>query len=239
MSKKAIRLITLLLAVAMVAALAAGCGGSETKKPGGSDLGGVTLTEEEIANLKGTKVTYVTWKDPNENEDRVAVEKFEEKYGIDLHPQLINEYNYVSIIAADIAAGTQGDVFFENGEFPGSLKVMQPLEAARLDLSDPIWNQSLIKASTLDGHPYLVDAISNVWTEVDICIYNKKIFDDNGIKTLKNITTRANGPSKTSVLRQMKWLRLTKLTSELKSLVRQLSVQQVAPYSLIRTTRCK
>lgn len=182
MSKKVIRLITLILAVAMIAALAVGCGGDKPDGDKDGPLGGVNVDNEAIEALRGTTVTYVTWKDPDLNEDGVAVDAFEEKYGITVNVQLISQGTYVSTIAADVAAGTQGDVFFENGDFPGSLNVMQPLDAAQLDLADPIWNQALIKASTLDGHPYLVDAISNVWTEVDICVYNKNIFDNNGIK---------------------------------------------------------
>lgn len=181
MSKKVIRLITLIVAVAIIATLAAGCDGGG-KTSGGGVVDGVNVDNETIEALRGTSVTYVTWKDPDLNEDGVAVDAFEEKYGITVNVQLISQGTYVSTIASDVAAGTQGDVFFENGDFPGSLNVMQPLDAAQLDLSDPIWNQALIKASTLDGHPYLVDAISNVWTEVDICVYNKKIFDDNNIK---------------------------------------------------------
>ena len=60
---------------------------------------------------------------------------------------------------------------------------MQPLDAAKLDLSAPIWNQSLVKASTIDGHPYLVDTVANVWTELDICVYNKNIFQNAGLST--------------------------------------------------------
>ena len=182
MSKKVIRLITLILAIAMIATLAVGCGGGKTDNDKGGVVDGFKGDTETIEALRGTTVTYVTWKDPDLNEDGVAVDAFEEKYGITVNVQLVSQGTYVSTIAADVAAGTQGDVFFENGDFPGYLTVMQPLDAAMLDLEDPIWNQALIKASTLDGHPYLVDAISNVWTEVDICVYNKNIFDNNGIK---------------------------------------------------------
>ena len=197
MSKTLIRLITLVLAIAMVACLAVGCGGNgetaSTGSNGGSSNQGTTNNKEpgldgidksvNPEDYRGTTVKYVTWKDPKLNEDGVAVEKFEKDFGITLEPVLIDQGDYVKTIAAAIASDTQGDVFFENGDFPGSLKVMQPLDAAMLDLSAPIWNQALIKASTLDGHPYLVDCISNVWTEVDICVYNKAIFENAGLNT--------------------------------------------------------
>ena len=57
------------------------------------------------------------------------------------------------------------------------------LKAAKINYNDPIWNQDTIKASTFAGEPFLVDAISNVWTELDICVYNKDIFENNGLTT--------------------------------------------------------
>ncbi len=201
MSKTLIRLITLVLAIAMVACLAVGCGGNgDTAADTNSDGGNSTQTGSDNKpnkepgmdgidksvnpeDYRGTTVKYVTWKDPELNEDGVAVKKFEKDFGIELEPVLIGQGDYVKTIAASIASNTQGDVFFENGDFPGSLTVMQPLDAAKLDLSAPIWNQALIKASTLEGHPYLVDCISNVWTEVDICVYNKNIFQTNGLNS--------------------------------------------------------
>ena len=193
MSKRIIRIITLVLAVLMVASCFIGCGTKEEEKkgdenkPGTSQGGGsasndgTLLTDEEIEALRGTKVVLATRTDPFHNEDGPVCNKFMEEYGIDFEYVLISGGEYVSTIAARISSGQQTDVFYENGDFPGSLTVMQPLDAAKLDLSAPIWNQAMIKASTLDGHPYLVDAISNVWTELDLCVYNKNIFDNAGI----------------------------------------------------------
>ena len=198
MSKKAIRLITLVLAIAMIAGLAVGCGGDgktedADNKPGSSNTpsGGNDTTpgldgidpSVNVKDYEGTTVTYVTWKDPDENEDGIAIDKFEKDFNIKVNVELVGQGTYVNKIAASIAAEQQGDIFFENGSFPASLNVMQPLDAAMLDLSAPIWNQSLVKASTLDGHPYLVDAVSNIWTEVDICVYNKNIFENLGLNT--------------------------------------------------------
>ncbi len=179
MSKKIVRLLTLVLAIAMVAGLAVGCGGDNS----GTGGGGSSANGVNPEDYRGTSVTYVTWKDPALNEDGPVVEKFKQEYGIDVKIQLVEQKNYVSIIASNIAAGTQGDIFFETETFPGSLTVMQPLDAAKLDLTDPIWEQSMIKASTVGGHPYLVDTVSNVWSERTILVYNKSIFENNNITT--------------------------------------------------------
>ena len=183
------RLLTLIVSVAMVMCVFTACdgktteSGTNTTKPGGgkgntkADIN-PNVNEEEY---RGTSITYVTWKDPANNEDGIVVDAFEEKYGITVNIDLISQVDYVNTIASSIASGTQGDVIFVNSTFPGALTVMQPLDAAKLYLEDPIWKQSTLKMSSIDGHPYLVDTISNVWSEVDIVVYNKALFEQNGI----------------------------------------------------------
>lgn len=195
MKKCLIRLLAMLLSICMMISIAVGCSGSsntDVPDSGTADSSDAPNKENGLNGIdpsvdpekyRGTSVTYVTWKDPNLNEDGIAVEKFEKEFGIKVNVQLVSQSNYVQSISADIASGTQGDVFFENNFFPGSLQVMQPLDAAKLDLSADIWNKALVNASTLDGHPYLVDTISNVWAEVDICVYNKAIFNAAGLNT--------------------------------------------------------
>lgn len=131
----------------------------------------------------GTAITISTWEDPRKGPGRAVIDSFEQEYDITVNVQLIDRDMYVETVAANIASGIAGDIFFENGTFPVSLSVMQPLDAAKLDLEDPKWNNLIIKNSTIDGHPYLVDTIANVWTQTDICVYNYHIFESNGITT--------------------------------------------------------
>lgn len=184
MSKKFIRLMALIISVAMVATLAVGCGGNGDDNQGGGQ--GASSDIEFLvdpADYKGTTVTYVTWRDPAKNEDGVAIKRFEEKYGIKVAVQLVNETQYVNEITATIISGKQGDIFFQTNNFPGFLTVCQPLDAAKLNYDDPIWNQNTFKYSTIDGHPYLADTVSNVWAECDLVVYNKSLFNDAGITT--------------------------------------------------------
>lgn len=153
-------------------------GKTPTKKPSGDSK---FLVDPE--DYRGTTVTYVTWKDPKLNEDGPVIENFKKKYGINVNIQLVNQETYLTTISSNIAAGKQGDIFFENGTFPGSLNVMEPLDNAMINFDDPIWNQSTIKISTIAGHPYLVDTISNIWAEVDICVYNKNLFKQANLTT--------------------------------------------------------
>lgn len=185
MSKIITRLITLIVVVAMVASLAVGCSGTASNPSGSGDNERPSGISEDvnIEDLRGTTVIYATWKDPGKNEDGPVVEAFEEKYGINVEVQLLDQMDYVNLIAASIAANKQADIFFENDSFPASLTVMQPLDAAKLDLTDPIWNQRVIEYSTFEGHPYLVDMVGDIWTDLDICVYNKTLLENNNIRT--------------------------------------------------------
>lgn len=186
MLNKKIKLLAFILSLITIFGTLSGCG--EKEKVDG-DSGDKSQNESKIEFLvnpedyRGTTVTYATWKDPKANEDGPVIEAFEKKYGINVEIQLLDQGSYVNQIAASIAGGTQADIFFNNGTFPGSLTVMQPIDAAKLNLEDPIWKQSTLEMSKLNGHSYLVDTISNVWSEVDICVYNKKIFQDNNLTT--------------------------------------------------------
>ncbi len=187
--KKSIRLMSVFLAIVLAVGLLGACGGN-TDTPSQTQSGAENnANSDEIKFLvnpedyRGTTVTYCTWKDPKANEDGAVIEKFEEKYGINVEIQMVSEGKYVSEIASSIASGKQGDIYFQNLTFPGALSVMQPLDAAKINYDDPIWRQDVIKYSTLDGHPYLVDTVGNVWSETDIVVYNKKIFEDNNLNS--------------------------------------------------------
>lgn len=191
MTKKVIRLISVIIAIIMVACTV-GCGGdSDNKKDNPSSKPSQNANDKvpgmlpgvDPEDYRGTTVKYASWKDPWQNEDGDVIDKFMKETGITVEWVQVPQNGYVNTIATHIASGTQPDVFFESETFPGSLTVMQPLDASMIDISDPFWNQSVIKASTLDGHAYLVDAVANIWSEVDVCVYNKKIFEDNGIKS--------------------------------------------------------
>lgn len=177
------RLFALIVSVLLVFTCFTGCNNSESSEPENEAKLPGMLSEVDPEDYRGTKVVIATWKDPWISHQPPEADIFEELYGIDYDWISIDQGEYVSKIATLIASNNQPDVFFENGDFPGSLTVMQPLDAAKLDLNHPKWNQSLIKTSSLGGHPYLIDSTNNINTEVDFCVYNKKIFSDNNITT--------------------------------------------------------
>ena len=153
--------------------------GNGKDKPNAGTTGGKVNPEK----YRGTTVRYATWKNPYQNEDGKVIDKFKKKYGIKVKIDTIPQSTYVQEVTGKIAAGNSPDIFFDNGTFPASIACLQPLEAMQLDLTDGIWDQGMIKMSTLGGKPFLVNTIGNIWAEVDCLFYNKKIFTDHNITT--------------------------------------------------------
>lgn len=155
--------------------------GGKNNSTGGS---GKTVNDGvDPAEYKNTKVIFATWRDPKLNEDNKVVEDFQKKYGITVDVDLIAEGGYTQTVIGRIAAGNAPDVFFCTYAFPACLNALQPLDAAKLNLNESIWDQSLIKATTVNGKKYLVNTVSNIWNDFDMVFYNKKIFAQNNITT--------------------------------------------------------
>ncbi len=157
-------------------------GGTQSggKKPVGSTSGNkdeMSGTTVDLEKLKGTTVVYATWKDPEFNEDRDVVKNFEKKYDIKVKIDLMpGDEEYIKTVAARIASGKDiPDVYFSNNDFPSAMQCLQPLEAAKLDLTDDIWNKKTLELTTYGGQPYLVDTVGNIWAETDCIYYNKKL----------------------------------------------------------------
>lgn len=176
----------------------------ESNQNGGTNAN--TTDSKDNQKLAGTTVTYATWKDPQLNEDGIVVKSFEKKYNIKVKIDLIPQEKYIEILASRIAASKSPDICFDNGQFPNSLQVLQPLDAAKLDYSDPIWDNDFINHTTLNGKKYLVNTVSNIWNEYIVLYFNKKIFNNYGIKTPDQYYNEGNWTWDTmeSVLKEIK-----------------------------------
>lgn len=135
------------------------------------------------SKYRGTTVVYATWKDPNANEDGPVVKAFERKYGIKVKIDFIPQLNYLNEITARIQSGKSPDIFFETAFFPAALAVLQPIDAMQLDLTDSIWEKGMLEFSKINGKSYLINTVGDIWSEVACLYYNKRIFEDNNIKT--------------------------------------------------------
>ena len=182
MFKRMTKLAAVLLCLAMVLALFAGCGAKSTAsddKSRPNQGSGIANAEQ----YRGTTVVYATWKDPAKNEDGLVVDNFEKLTGINVEIDMVPQATYVQEIAGKIAANNAPDIFFDNCFFPSSVAVLQPIDAMNLDLTEGIWDQGMLEMSKFAGKSFLVNTVGNIWAEVDCLFYNKKIFANNNIRT--------------------------------------------------------
>ena len=164
---------------------------STGKKPNSK---GDSLVNDNVnpADYKGTTITYATWRNPAQYEDGPVVKAFENKYGIKVKIDLMTETEYTNKVLANIGSGNAPDVYFSTYTFPYCIRALQPIDAAKLNLKESIWDKSLINLSTVNGKTYLVDTIGNIWKDEDMIFYNKKIFRDNGIRTPEELQAAGN-----------------------------------------------
>lgn len=182
MKKLLVRFAVLALALILVVS-AAGCGGGAGgKKP--PSQGGTTINDGvNPKDYEGSSIIYATWRNPALYEDGPVVEAFEKTYGIKVNVDLMTESEYTNKVLGRIASSQSPDVYFSTYTFPYCLDALDPIDGAKLDLSENIWDKALIDLATVNGKTYLVDTVGNIWKDEDMVFFNKKIFKDNGWTT--------------------------------------------------------
>lgn len=135
------------------------------------------------SKYKGTTVTYATWRNPALYEDGPVVKNFEKKYGIKVKVDLMTEEQYTNTVLGKIASGKAPDIYFSTYTFPYCLDALQPIDAAKLNFKESIWDKELIDLATVKGKTYLVDTVGNIWKDEDMVCFNKRIFAQKGWKT--------------------------------------------------------
>ncbi len=181
------RITALIMTAVMLLACFTACG----EKP--TDTGADAQAQEQTAKVygmlpevdpedyRGTKIVVALETDPFNSRAPTTLLGFREKYGIDFDYVRTNGKT-AGDIETMLAADKQIDVIFDRKLFPSSLSILQPLDAAKLDLSLPLWNKTLINASTVNGKSYLIDSVSGLAAEYGLCVFNKKLFDKAGLE---------------------------------------------------------
>lgn len=150
--------------------------GSEGTKPPASTDGAV-----DPEDYRGTTVVFATTIKSEQGEDGPVVKKFQKEYGITVKEVLVKDN--INDIAGKLAAGENIDCMRSNSDFPAAMAVLQSLTAAKLDMSDPIWDQSMFDYTTFGGEPYLCNTVGNIWSENSCIIYSKKLLERAGANT--------------------------------------------------------
>ena len=142
--------------------------------------------EDMPSSLKGTTVKFATWIDHTQTSTAQCISGFEKDTGMDLQLVYVSQSDYIIQLNALIASGQAPDVVVENGDFPSSISVLQPLSAETngLDPLDAFWNQNISKMYQVGDNYYLVNGRNSSWyMGGGIVYYNKTLLDKVGIKT--------------------------------------------------------
>ncbi len=170
--------------------------GSNTNTPGNTPSGGTgdyvvnKVTQAELDKLRGTTVKFASTIDPKDDGTQYVVDQFEKEYGIKVEIVKCTLPGYIQEMQGKIANDDAPDVGRSNGDFPACVAYFDSLDKAKLDYTDPIWNQNTFKLTTFNGSPYMCDTYGCYWTELDICIYNKRLLKDAGVPTPKELAAQ-------------------------------------------------
>ena len=154
---------------------------------------GVTVTEQikldgndPFANipkkLQGTTVVFAHFGDEGATEYQKVCKAFTKKTGIKVKLLSYDQDTYIATVSKQIAARSAPDVIICNETFPHALEIAQPIQNL-LDLSEPFWDSSVTKATTIGKNTYFVNSLKGVWHNIDMIFYNKRIFSENSLRS--------------------------------------------------------
>lgn len=184
--------LSLLLALAMIFSLVALAGCDKNGKTKGPNISGTGDTSDEDyfldmpSELQGTTVKFATWVDHSATNTSVALAGFEETTGMKYQMVQVDQANYITKMTSLIASDESPDVVVENGEFPRTLKLVQPLskETNGLDATDPFWDQRASERYKIGNCYYFVNGANTHWNaDSTITYFHRTILEENGIKT--------------------------------------------------------
>ncbi len=194
------RLVCVLFCLCMLISCFAACGGKSGENGqanGGNNNGGgggnsgddkyyvdtgIDPYASIPANIKGQEVVIATW----ENIDNYNMKALETDTGIKAKVDVIPQNSYIDTLLVRIASGDSPDIFVDNDGtgFPLTLQIAQPIDVcSTVDLTESIWDQSLMQYGKINGHTYLVNTINSPWNGANMIYYNKALFDKLGEKT--------------------------------------------------------
>ena len=180
--------------------------GSTSNANGNSGTQNNSTVKIDMAKLKGQTVNMMMWRELNASEKKV-LENFQKSTGINVKYTVVNQKEYMTKVAAEIAAKTgldicaiqSGGMSILSGDsypssFPiGTLQTMQPFfEVTGQNANDSIWAKSWMDPYKIKGKYYGV-AIAGGWhTLSTVVFYNKDLFEENGITTPRELWKAGN-----------------------------------------------
>jgi ABC-type glycerol-3-phosphate transport system substrate-binding protein len=131
--------------------------------------------------LKGTSITFAHWGDEGGAEYVKVAKAFTKLTGINVKWQLYSQDTYESDIAKQIVAGKGPDAIILNGRIPQIYAIADPLPSI-FNVNDGFWDPRITIQTQFKGKNYFVNSYYSPYVPTaGIVVYNKRIFNDNGI----------------------------------------------------------
>ena len=134
------------------------------------------------------------------DDEKKLMENFTKETGIKIDVTTATS-DYLSKAAAMIAANEGLDIAIipmgasnSQGAFPvGVKKLFQPATVTKQDMTDSFWSKPVLDAYSIGGKPYVFVSSKPNWFNVSsILVYNKELFEDNGITTPRELWKKGN-----------------------------------------------
>ena len=153
-------------------------------------FGGETTSESRLdvfnnipKNLRGTTVTFAHWGDEGGAEYVKVAKAFTKLTGINVKWQLFDQTTYEADIAKQIVAGKGPDIIILNDKIPQIYEIAAELPSI-FNVNDGFWDPRITEQTKFNGKKYFVNSYYSPYVPTaGIVVYNKKIFNDNGLKS--------------------------------------------------------
>ncbi len=148
----------------------------------GSASGNNDIFKNIPKELKGKTVTVAHWGDEGGDKYQALAKAFTKLTNINVAWQLYKQESYEADISKQIAAGKGPDVVIMNDKIPQMYSITQPLPSI-FNVNDGFWDPRITEYTKLNGKSYFVNSYNSPYNIGGLIVYNKRIFNDNGINS--------------------------------------------------------
>ncbi len=144
-----------------------------------------SISDGEKKPFEGVKIRCITYQDPELSRPPEQARQAAKEHGIDFDFILCSKSGIAKELSTSIASGTQPDICYVYNDFCSIYPSLQPLDSTGLDLNEAFSDQSILKASAINGKAYLANGYGNPYSHISLCYYNKELFEQADIPTPK------------------------------------------------------
>ncbi len=132
-------------------------------------------------SLRGKTVTFAHWGDEGGAEYVKVAKAFTKLTGINVKWAMYDQTTYEADISKQIVAGKGPDIIILNDKIPQIFEIAQELPKY-FNVNDGFWDPRITEQTKFGGKNYFVNSYYSPYVPTaGIVVYNKKIFNDNGL----------------------------------------------------------